>query len=204
MADVVIKLSLARKSGILAAAVSTLSRAGLRFNTHRFEAVGQGHELRLAAESESEFGDPSRVMEELSRIRGVEGVVDVEVDGRSLLRTPVEPEAEMPAAQVTVDEPLDPLPESEARLAPDPKAPAPRGSEPAPEPEPEPEQEPEREFVQEPALDATEPPAGEPVPTATAEESPDVANKAPAAAASDADGNARMRPSMVRRRRRRR
>ena len=98
MSDVVITLSLARKSGILAAAVSTLNRAGLQFNSHRFVPVESGHKICLRAESEEPFGDPRGVIDDLSRIRGVDAVIDVEVDDRSLLNA--EPEFELARAGI--------------------------------------------------------------------------------------------------------
>ena len=178
MADVVITLSLARKSGILAAAVSAINRAGLQFGSHRFLESEAGHRIQLTAESEAEFGDPRGVIEELSGIRGVESVLDVVVDGRSLLNPESEPEPEPePEADpaVVVESSEEPEPEQEPE------------QEPEPEPEPEPEREPEPEPEPEPD-------------ERRREEDRSGSNEG----APSTDRNGRMRPSMVRRRRRRR
>jgi len=143
MADVVITLSLARKSGILAAAVSAISRAGLTFGTHRFVEADDGHQLCLRAESEGEFGDPRAVIDELSGIRGVEAILDVVVDSHSLLNS--EPESE---------------PESSSSLE--------QASGPEPEPEPETKSEPEFQAEREPELAAAE--SGKAVDSPPAEE----------------------------------
>jgi len=218
MSDVVITLSLARKSGILAAAVLALSRAGLQFKSHRFVEAEPKHGIRLAAESRGPFGDPRDVIDALSSIRGVESVVDVEVDGRSLLHA-------IPKSRPEPKSRLErkPRPESKPEPRPEPKP------EPRPEPKPEPrlETDPgsiwdldaENESTLAPEPETAPLPEPEPEPESRSESAPKRAVEAEAVNSStrkkttDAgdsmrdsvlNPNARMRPSMVRRRRRRR
>lgn len=168
MADVVITLLLERKSGILAAAISALTRGGLQFQTHNFDSDGNGAapRLNLVADSDGEFGDPRALIDDLGRIRGVDSVVDVQVDGRSLLNE--------------ADRGADAGADREAGT--DVEA----GAAPKPDPEPEPESAPEPEADEKKA-----------VPKRTRDSSRS------ARSGDDSDGPD-MRPSMLRRRRRRR
>lgn len=206
MADVVITLSLSRRSGILAAAVSAVSRAGLHFGTHRFEDAGHGPRLHLNAESDGEFADFDPVVAELSAIRGIDEVMDVLVDGRSLLY-PEEPLSAEPPEELTA---ADGVPEagSEAVVEAGPMAgfqektveqdepvqpAALADSGPEPEPDPEPGHSMEAESVPE-ALseDVVWPPDAASGPSAQP------------AAPPEPDEDDMMRRLMVRRRRRRR
>ncbi len=130
MADVIVTLSLKRKSGILAAAVSSLARSGLEFKSHRF-VDEDADDLCVELMAEGEVADSDALAEVLERIRGVDSVADIDVDGRSLLHDS-QPEApageeaapesvngqEPPAASVetieTVEEtpPAEPEPEA--------------------------------------------------------------------------------------------
>src|SRR5699024_11338969 len=81
----VITLALKRKSGILAAAVSAVNRAGLQFDSHQFLELDSGHGIQLNAKSEDGWNDPAGIAGELAGIRGVDKVLDIELGGRSLL-----------------------------------------------------------------------------------------------------------------------
>jgi outer membrane biosynthesis protein TonB len=142
MADVIVTLSLKRKSGILAAAVSTLARSGLEFKSHRFDESGGEEGLRVDLMAEGEVADKDALIEVLERNRSVDAVVDMVVDGRSLLHDlPVEEEE--PAAEALPEPEPIPEPEFEPEPVPEP--------EPEPEPVPEPEPEPPRAAPEKPA-----------------------------------------------------
>lgn len=177
MADVIVTLALERKSGILAAAISSLARAGLEFQSHRFEKGGAdaAHSLELIASGEP--GDAESLAEELSRVRGVSRVDDIRVDGRSQLGAEEGPEDGEAAA--------DGAPANEA--------PPP---EPDPEPETEPEPEPESsETASAASAGSTSGQSTNPEPQAGPESEQD---------RPDPDSAGDLRPSMRRRRRRRR
>lgn len=85
MAEVIVTLSLTRKSGILAAAVSSLARNGLEFKSHRFVEGDDEAVLQVELMADGEVGDSGALAESLERIRGVDSVADIGVDGQSLL-----------------------------------------------------------------------------------------------------------------------
>ncbi|HLS06142.1 MAG TPA: hypothetical protein VK036_07605 [Wenzhouxiangella sp.] len=179
MAEVVITLALKRKSGILAAAVSAVNRAGLQFGSHQFVELDSGHGIQLNAESEDGWNDPGSVANELAGIRGVDQVLDIELDGRSLLGGADEPEAELQVAPADKSE----------KTGPEARQPAVAGSNSATRPSP-----------QKPA--AGQVPVHEPAPSTppqAADARPPAEDKPLPAGASTS-----MRPSMIRRRRRRR
>lgn len=115
MAEVVITLALKRKSGILAAAVSAVNRAGLEFGSHQFVELDSGYGIQLNAKSEEGWNDPAGIAEELAGIRGVDQVLDIELDGRSLLGGISEPEVEL--RDGSADEPEEPGPKPQQPLA---------------------------------------------------------------------------------------
>jgi hypothetical protein len=131
MADVVVTLSLTRKSGILAAAVSSLARNGLEFKSHRFVDADDAGGLLVELMAEGEVEDKDGLTEVLERIRGVDAVTDIGVDGRSLLHDqPVEDEG----AGTGSESQLEPEPEPERIEVAEPVEEAPAAM--APEPEP--------------------------------------------------------------------
>ncbi len=85
MAEVIVTLSLKRKTGILAAAISSLARNDLECKTHRFLGEDDDSGLRVELVSEGEVGDPHALSDALARIRSVDTVVGIEEDGQSLL-----------------------------------------------------------------------------------------------------------------------
>lgn len=176
MADVVVSLSLKRKSGILAAAISTLARAGLEFQTHRFADAKGDEAIRLELLASGDLDNAGELAEDLSKIRGVSAVIDIGADGQSLLGSDQAPSGEvldatgvaglMDAFQSAPTSAHDSRAEASSRQEPAPEAvpdsniqPEP-GSEPAPdavsgseldlgqfaEPEPESASEPEPEL----------------------------------------------------------
>ena len=101
MAEVVVTLSLTRKSGILAAAVSSLARNGLEFKSHRFVDADDDAGLKVELMADGEVEDSGTLSEALERIRGVDAVADIGVDGQSLLRgEPAEEEQPQPEPAV--------------------------------------------------------------------------------------------------------
>ncbi len=97
MAEVIVTLSLTRKSGILAAAVSSLARNGLEFKSHRFVDTDDDAGLKVELMADGEVEDSGALSDALERIRGVDAVADIGVDGQSLLldqpEEKVQPEA---------------------------------------------------------------------------------------------------------------
>ncbi len=108
MADVIVTLSLTRKSGILAAAVSSLARNGLEFQSHRFVERDDADGLHVELMADGEVEDKDTLTEVLERIRGVAAVADIGVDGRSLLHD-----------QPAEDEEVDAVPEADPEPEPD-------------------------------------------------------------------------------------
>ncbi len=215
MADVVIMLSLSRRSGILAAAVSAVNRAGLQFGTHRFVETDAGQTLRLNAESDGELIDPEPVVAELSAIRGVDAVIDVLSDSRSLMHPLAQPALDAAEDVAAVNEASESAPEPQVAARPvdqDQVEPEPEPElvvaqpetelEQEPEPEPEPEYVVESELIAFPTQLARAVARGADTPAqAKAPESTDSVRQ-PAADGQDEDVMARR--SMIRRRRRRR
>jgi len=179
MAEVVITLALKRKSGILAAAVSAVNRAGLQFDSHQFLELDSGHGIQLNAKSEDGWNDPAGIAGELAGIRGVDKVLDIELGGRSLLDDASEPEAGLQ------DEPADKPEEPE----PKPQQPFAASSNSATRPPPQ-------------KHDAGQVPVHEPAPSTP----PQAADDRPSADGKPlpVGASTSMRPSMIRRRRRRR
>lgn len=203
MAEVVITLSLSRKSGILASAISTISRAGLDFDRHRFIDLDEGHGIRLRASSSGELTEADELLRELGELRGVSGVLDLEVDGRSLLHE------EAPAEELSEDVgavATDSIkPEATAPVA---VAEEEQEAESAPAVAPV-------SPVQAPAAAAAAPYSSNPASSSQSSTNPpsNPANSpasSPASVAAEPDvvqpvgSNTSMRPSMIRRRRRRR
>jgi len=135
MTEVVIKLALSRRSGILAAAVSALTRAGLTFRSHHLEPVKHDgrYRLDLLADTDESLGDPRAIIDALVAIRGVETIVDCVIEGRSLLgpdKPTADDEAEVHGAG-------DPPANDDGSAGPAHGA-TDRASQPEPKPEPEP------------------------------------------------------------------
>lgn len=98
MSDILISLKLRRRSGVLASCVAALGRCGLEFRSQKL-VDADGPCLELAAEGE--LLDSAAVLEAYAEVRGVSEVLDVLVDGQSLLHQPdpVEPPAEEESAE---------------------------------------------------------------------------------------------------------
>ena len=119
MADVIVTLSLTRKSGILAAAVSSLARNGLEFQSHRFVEPEDADGLHVELMAEGEVEDKGALTEVLERIRGVDAVTDIGVDGRSLLHD--EPADDEEAEAAPESDPAEAVAEAPAEVAPEPE-----------------------------------------------------------------------------------
>jgi outer membrane biosynthesis protein TonB len=162
MSEVLIVLNLRRRSGVLAAAVAAVHRAGLEFQSQRTVDADGAIQLNLRTEGSVESLD--RIVETLGAVSGVNEVADVLVDGVSLMHVPVEPEPEieptsdldalsdeteavlqdevfiMPEAVMATEPELEPEPEPKPELKPELK----------PEPKPEPKPMAEAEFASAP------------------------------------------------------
>ena len=180
MADVIVTLSLTRKSGILAAAVSSLARNSLEFKSHRFVDLDDADALQVELMADGEVEDKGALTEVLERIRGVDTVIDIRVDGRSLLY-------DLPAEDEEAETEPEPEPVEAVEEVPAPKAPDPE-PEPQPEPEPLPESRAASEAKAEEGFD------NEVVGDSSADES--------GSGRDDDSGKNPMRRSMMRRRRR--
>ncbi len=88
MSEILIVLKLRRRSGVLASAVAALGRCGLEFRSQRLSDE-DGPRLDLTAEGL--LVDSAPVLNAYAEVRGVAEVLDVLVDGESLLHQ-AEPE----------------------------------------------------------------------------------------------------------------
>lgn len=129
MSEVLIVLTLRRRSGVLAAAVAAVHRAGLEFQSQRMVDADGATQLHLQAEGELDAVAP--VVEIMGAVSGVDEVVDILADGISLMHPVVEP---APDASI---EPVDEL--ETGQVADDPWS--------------------ELEFEEQPSSDETSPPA---------------------------------------------
>lgn len=103
MSEVVIELELKRRSGVLAAAIAALGRAGLQFVSQRLAADDGEHRLFLKAEAEGVACDA--IVRAFAEVPAVVAVADVSRDGVSLLNPPreSEPLADSPPAAADPD-----------------------------------------------------------------------------------------------------
>ncbi len=110
MSDLVLLLALKRRSGVLAGAVAALGRASLGFVSQRIEEGEHGPVLRLTARGE--VTDPDALIALFTAVGGVAEVVDILVDGDSLLHLPPEPEPVVTLADAppVASEPADSWP----------------------------------------------------------------------------------------------
>lgn len=191
MSEVLIVMQLRRRSGVLAAAVAAVHRAGLEFQSQRLVDNDGATLLHLVAAGD--INSVESVAETMGAVSGVSEVVDILRDGASLIHLPEEPEiedesviepdtalfAENPWSEFD-DEPTEANFETEASS----KAKAAPEARPMPQPEPEAEPEPEPEPKPEP----------EPEPESESNEPEKVEKKAP-------NGPRMITPAMRRRRR---
>jgi outer membrane biosynthesis protein TonB len=166
MSEVLIVLTLRRRSGVLAAAVASVHRAGLEFRSQRMLEAEGAFQLHLSCEGE--VASLEDLMATMTGVSGVSEVADVLVDGDSLVHLPPEPESEPePEPELEIeaeefDESVaafgaqsmleDPWSEPNEAPAPEPQRGEPVAATPEPEriPEPQPEPEPEPETKPEP------------------------------------------------------
>jgi len=92
VSEVIIELDLKRRSGVLAGAVAALRNLSLDFKSQQI--VDHEGTPRLVLTTEGEVADLSEVENAYADARGVNGLADVRVDGVSLMHLPPEPEPE--------------------------------------------------------------------------------------------------------------
>jgi hypothetical protein len=91
--EVIIELDLKRRSGVLAGAVAALRKLSLDFQSQQL--VDHEGRPRLVLTTRGEIGDLSEIEAAYASARGVSGLADVRVDGVSLMHLPPEPEPEL-------------------------------------------------------------------------------------------------------------
>lgn len=91
MSEVLLLLKLRRRSGVLAAAVAAVHKAGLTFKSQQPRELDGAPALLLAAESDA-VPDHASVCKFMTAVSGVDSVVEIRVDGSLLL--PVEADAD--------------------------------------------------------------------------------------------------------------
>ncbi len=129
MSEILIVLKLRRRSGVLASAVAALGRCGLEFRSQR---ISDDDGPRLDLSAEGQLSDCAVVVDAYAEVRGVAEVLDVIVDGQTLMRQPV-PEEPAPVSEELVGDQTEAVIEvDEPAVASVPQA----DREPLPEPEP--------------------------------------------------------------------
>ncbi len=113
MSEISILLKLRRRSGVLAAAVAAVHRAGLTFQSQQAREVEGGPGLLLKAESDvaPEYDD---LVSHLELVKGVDQVAEIQMDGEPLLPKTADPE---PQPEPEPELQPDPDPEPEAMAA---------------------------------------------------------------------------------------
>ena len=84
MSEISILLKLRRRSGVLAAAVAAVHRAGLTFQSQQAREVESSPGLLLKAESDV-VPEYDELVSHLELVKGVDCVVEIKVDGEPLL-----------------------------------------------------------------------------------------------------------------------
>jgi outer membrane biosynthesis protein TonB len=92
MSEISLLLKLRRRSGVLAAAVAAVHKAGLTFQSQQAREVEGGPGLLLKAESDA-VPEYTEMVSHLELVKGVDCVVEIQVDGEPLLPQSDEPES---------------------------------------------------------------------------------------------------------------
>lgn len=132
MLEISLLLKLHRRSGVLAAAVAAVHKAGLTFQSQQAREVEGGPGLLLKAESDV-VPEYTNMVSHLELVKGVDCVVEIQVDGEPLLPQTDEPESVSNEVQ-TDDEPVEGF---TGLIDDDPGSPADPEPEPRPDPDPE-------------------------------------------------------------------
>lgn len=91
MSEVMLLLKLKRKSGVLAAAVAAVHKAGLTFQSQQSRELDGSPGLLLKTET-SNVPDYETIVAHLEAVSGVDSVAEILVDGQPLLPVTVEPD----------------------------------------------------------------------------------------------------------------
>jgi len=82
MSDIVLELALRRSSGVLAGVVASLAQAGLALKSQKLDRSGTGW---LTVHLSGDIPDPGMLSERMSTTRGVDRLVQLDVDGETLI-----------------------------------------------------------------------------------------------------------------------
>lgn len=85
MSEIVLELSLARASGVLAGVVASLAQAGIELKTQKIERSEEGRGGWLIITGEGNPPESSVLAERLNNTRGVERLTRMVVDGQTVL-----------------------------------------------------------------------------------------------------------------------